>query len=62
MAQRSLKRYSLGDRFLVLAMLVLCFITLYPVWYTIIISFNDSTDSLLGESIGFHESLRFKVI
>lgn len=48
MAQRSLKRYSLGDRFLVLAMLVLCFITLYPVWYTIIISFNDSTDSLLG--------------
>jgi len=29
-------------------MVLLCFISLYPVWYTIIISFNDSTDSLRG--------------
>lgn len=48
MAHKSLKRYSLGDRVLVFAMLCLCFITVYPIWYTIIVSFNDSTDSLLG--------------
>lgn len=29
-------------------MLVVCFITLYPVWYTIILSFNNSSDTMLG--------------
>jgi putative aldouronate transport system permease protein len=29
-------------------MVIICFIALYPVWYTIIISFNDSADSMRG--------------
>ena len=48
MSNRSLKTYTIGDKVLVALMLLLCFITLYPVWYTIVISFNDSTDSLRG--------------
>ena len=48
MTNRSLKTYTIGDKVLVALMLLLCFITLYPVWYTIVISFNDSTDSLRG--------------
>jgi putative aldouronate transport system permease protein len=48
MPNRSLKTYTIGDKVLVALMLLLCFITLYPVWYTIVISFNDSTDSLRG--------------
>ncbi|HOS29583.1 MAG TPA: carbohydrate ABC transporter permease [Treponemataceae bacterium] len=48
MTNRSLKTYTIGDKFLVGLMVLLCFITLYPVWYTIVISFNDSTDSLRG--------------
>ncbi len=41
---RNLNRYSIGDRVLVMIMLLICFLTLYPVWYTIVLSFNDSTD------------------
>ena len=48
MTNRSLKTYTIGDKFLVGLMVLLCFITLYPVWYTVVISFNDSTDSLRG--------------
>ena len=48
MPNRSLKTYTIGDKVLVALMVLLCFITLYPVWYTIVISFNDSTDSLRG--------------
>jgi putative aldouronate transport system permease protein len=29
-------------------MTVICFITLYPVWYTVILSFNEPGDALLG--------------
>lgn len=29
-------------------MILLCFICLYPVWYTVIISFNDSQDAMHG--------------
>ncbi len=37
-----------ADYILTVLMLVLCFITLYPVWYTVVISFNDSSDALRG--------------
>ncbi len=37
-----------GDRILIGIMLLICFICLYPVWYTIVISFNDATDALRG--------------
>ena len=39
---------TIGDKVIVLFMLILCFVTLYPVWYTIVISFNDSSDALRG--------------
>ena len=29
-------------------MLIICFITLYPVWYSIVLSFNDGADALMG--------------
>jgi putative aldouronate transport system permease protein len=29
-------------------MTIICFITLYPVWYTVILSFNDPGDALYG--------------
>ncbi|MDR0524625.1 MAG: carbohydrate ABC transporter permease [Spirochaetaceae bacterium] len=39
---------SVGDKIIIGVMLVLCFVTLYPVWYTVILSFNDSQDTMLG--------------
>lgn len=29
-------------------MLLICFITLYPIWYVVILSFNDGKDAVLG--------------
>jgi putative aldouronate transport system permease protein len=34
--------------FLTAGMLIVCFVTLYPVWYTVVLSFNDSSDTMLG--------------
>lgn len=31
-----------------LIMLVICFITLYPVWYSVVLSFNDGNDAMMG--------------
>lgn len=31
-----------------LGMLVVCFLTLYPIWYTLILSFNDGRDAQMG--------------
>lgn len=39
---------AISDTFINLLMVIICFIALYPVWYTIIISFNDSADSMRG--------------
>ena len=36
------------DIFIIVIMLVICFVTLYPVWYTVVVSFNDSQDTLYG--------------
>ncbi|XID92465.1 carbohydrate ABC transporter permease [Paenibacillaceae bacterium WGS1546] len=35
----------------VIAMLIICFATLYPVWYVLVNSFNDGTDAMTGGQI-----------
>lgn len=32
----------------VLFMILVCFVTIYPIWYTLVLSFNDGTDALKG--------------
>lgn len=32
----------------VLFMLIICFVLLYPIWYTVVHSFNDATDAMMG--------------
>jgi len=46
--QRKLTSATIGDKVLVILMVVLCFLFLYPVWYTVVISFNDAKDALRG--------------
>lgn len=45
-------RMSRGERifeyFNIALMLFICFITIYPIWYTVVLSFNDGTDALKG--------------
>jgi putative aldouronate transport system permease protein len=47
-----LKRRTIGefifDNFNVLGMLFICFITLYPIWYTVVNSLNNGQDAMLG--------------
>jgi putative aldouronate transport system permease protein len=43
-----MKSRKFGDYIIIAVMLIICFITLYPVWYTVILSFNDSTDTMMG--------------
>ncbi|MBQ9280578.1 MAG: carbohydrate ABC transporter permease [Treponema sp.] len=45
---RSLKSRAMGDMVINTIMLLVCFAALYPVWYTIIVSFNNSEDTLRG--------------
>lgn len=42
------RNMNFGDFFIDILMLLICFLALYPVWYTIIISFNDSSDAMRG--------------
>ena len=44
----SLKAATHVDIIINMLMLVVCFIALYPVWYTVIISLNDSGDAMRG--------------
>ena len=44
MAHSRLNRITSGDIIIGAIMVLLCFIAVYPVWYTIIISFNDAND------------------
>ncbi len=46
--RRKLNGATTGDWILGAIMVLICFICLYPVWYTIIISFNDSSDAMRG--------------
>lgn len=47
-----LKRRTLGEKIFdtvnVIIMLVICFITLYPIWYVLVNSFNDGMDAMRG--------------
>jgi ABC-type sugar transport system, permease component len=36
------------DRLNVVGMLIICFVTLYPIWYVLVNSFNDGTDAMTG--------------
>ena len=49
---RDVRKFAFGDVFLVALMLLICFVTLYPVWYTVVLSFNESSDTMLGGFIG----------
>lgn len=46
--RRKLNGFTVGDFILTVIMILICFICLYPVWYTVVISFNDSTDAMRG--------------
>ncbi len=48
MSKSKLNGRNAGDIFINLFMLLICFMALYPVCYTIIISFNDSSDAMRG--------------
>ncbi len=39
---------AVGDGIITAIMIVICFLALYPIWYTLIVSLNDSADSLRG--------------
>jgi len=41
-------RIKTGDIVIIGIMVVICFITLYPVWNMVIISFNDAQDAMMG--------------
>jgi len=43
-----MKPRGIGDYIIVAVMILICFITLYPVWYMVILSFNDSNDTMMG--------------
>lgn len=45
---RKTKGETIFDTVNVIIMLVICFLTLYPIWYTVINSFNDGVDALQG--------------
>ncbi|MCQ2583963.1 MAG: carbohydrate ABC transporter permease [Treponema sp.] len=45
---KKLNRYTAGDWLLSALMVIVCFLALYPVWYTVILSLNDSGDALRG--------------
>lgn len=42
------RRFAVTDAVIMAVMILLCFVTLYPVWYTVVLSFNDATDALRG--------------
>ncbi len=46
--RRKLNGFTVGDFILTVIMVLICFICLYPVWYTVVISFNDSSDAMRG--------------
>jgi putative aldouronate transport system permease protein len=51
------KRFSLFQTVNGLVMLILCFTTLYPVWYILINSLLQSTDALRGASLWWPKSI-----
>lgn len=45
---KKLKGYGVFDYINTFIMLVLCFVTIYPLWYCLVVSFNEGTDALYG--------------
>jgi putative aldouronate transport system permease protein len=45
---RLFRAEAAGDWIIAAFLLIISFVTLYPVWYTVILSFNDSMDALRG--------------
>jgi len=45
---RKLNSDTTGDWFLRAIMILIIFVALYPIWYTVVISFNDSSDAMRG--------------
>lgn len=45
---RQLTLAKAGERVLELFMVLVCFVTLYPIWYTVVLSLNESADTMLG--------------
>ena len=45
---KKLSGRTIGDTLVTIFMILVCFLALYPVWYTLIVSFNDSEDTLRG--------------
>lgn len=45
---RKTKKEAIFDIFNVILMLIICFVTLYPIWFTLINSFNEGVDAMLG--------------
>ena len=43
-----MKKGKIGDKIIILIMIIICIITLYPVYYTIVLSFNDANDAMQG--------------
>ena len=43
-----MKKINLFDSINITFMLILCLVTLYPLWYILILSFNDGNDAMLG--------------
>ncbi|WP_255422578.1 carbohydrate ABC transporter permease [Treponema sp. Marseille-Q3903] len=48
MSNRKLNSASTMDHIIYIVMALICFVALYPVWYTVVISFNDSSDAMRG--------------
>ncbi len=45
---KKLGRKTVGDYIIAVIMVLICVAALYPVWYTVVVSFNDSKDTLRG--------------
>jgi putative aldouronate transport system permease protein len=46
--KRRTKGEAIFDAINVIIMLTICFLTLYPIWYTLVNSFNDGVDAMRG--------------
>lgn len=46
--KRRTKSEAIFDAVNVLIMIVICFLTMYPIWYTLVNSFNEGADAMLG--------------
>lgn len=60
MKKRKLNEEGIGSIILKIFMILLCFICIYPIWYTLIISLNDSSDAMRGGIYWFPRKFSFE--